>query len=170
MGKPDCCIHPGLVQKAQPIVTLLREQNLSVVTAESCTAGLIGAIISHVPGAGDCLQGGFITYSKAHKTSALGVDAELLRAQGSVNSHVARQMAEGALRHSVANLAVAVTGVLGPEPDEDNAPPGLIFFAVARSGFDTVITQEMFDASHPDEVRFRAVAQALNLLLTVARA
>jgi nicotinamide-nucleotide amidase len=166
----DYCIHPGLVQKAHPIVKLLREQKLSVVTAESCTAGLLGSIISHVPGAGDCLQGGFITYSKAHKVSALGVDPELLRAEGSVNFHVARQMAEGALRHSLANLAVAVTGVLGPQPDADNAPPGLIFIGVARTGFDTVVTQEMYDAGNPDEVRFRAVAQALSLLLTVARA
>jgi nicotinamide-nucleotide amidase len=157
------------MSEAQPIVTLLRAQKLSVVTAESCTAGLIGAIISHVPGAGDCLQGGFITYSKAHKVSALGVDRELLRAQGSVNSHVARQMAEGALRRSAPDLAVAVTGVLGPEPDDDNAPLGLIFFAVVLSGYDTVIIQELFDERNPDEVRFRAVAQALKLLLTVAR-
>ena len=165
----DRCIRRALVAKAQPIIDVLRERKLTVVTAESCTAGLVAAILSHARGAGDCLQGGFVTYSKAHKTSALGVDATLLRTAGSVNAEVARQMAQGALQRSAAAVAVAVTGVLGPDPDEDHAPAGLIYVAAARTGFALQVTERKFFADEPDEVRHCAIAQALKALHNIAQ-
>jgi len=165
----DSCIQRALVEKAQPIVDLLRQRQLSVVTAESCTAGLIAAILSHAHGAGDCLHGGFITYSKGHKSSSLGVDPTLLHTIGSVNAEVARQMAQGALQRSVATVALAVTGVLGPDPDEDNVPPGVVYVAVARTGFDPQITPCTFSSKDPDEVRHRATAEALQSLMNMAR-
>ena len=163
------CIQHALVEKAQPIIDVLRQQNLSVVTAESCTGGLIAAILSHARGAGECLHGGFVTYSKAHKSLALGVDAELLRTEGSVNADVARQMAQGALGRSAATMALAVTGVLGPDPDEDEAPPGLVFVATARSGFETRVIERKFYCESPDEVRQCAVTEALKALLAMGR-
>ena len=165
----DRCIRRALAAKAQPIVDLLRERKLTVVTAESCTAGLVAAILSHARGAGDCLHGGFVTYSKAHKTSALGVDATLLRTAGSVNAEVARQMAQGALERSAATVAVAVTGVLGPDPDEDNAAAGLIYVAAARTGFDVQVTERKFFSDAPDEVRHCAIAQAFKALHNIAQ-
>ncbi len=166
----DSCIERALAEKARPIVDLLRRRRLSVVTAESCTAGLIAAILSHAPHAGECLHGGFVAYSKEHKTSSLGVDAKLLRTVGSVNVEVARQMAVGALRHSIATVAIAVTGVLGPDPDEDGNPPGLIYMAAARTGFEPIIVERIYRSKNPDVVRRCTVEQTLELLLRMADA
>jgi nicotinamide-nucleotide amidase len=165
----DSCVQRALVERAQPIVDQLRRRGLWVITAESCTAGLIAAILSHARGAGECLHGGFVTYSKAHKSASLGVDPILLRTAGSVNAEVARQMAEGALRHSGASVSVSVSGVLGPDPDEDGAPPGLVFVAAARTGFETVVIERRFYCETPDEVRQCAIVEALKALLNVVR-
>jgi nicotinamide-nucleotide amidase len=122
----EFCSERALIDEARPVVDRLRERGLSVVTAESCTAGLISAVLTHIPGVGECFQGAFVAYSKEHKVAALGVDEALLREKGSVNRETAEQMARGALQNSRATLAIAVTGVLGPDPDEDGNPAGLV--------------------------------------------
>jgi nicotinamide-nucleotide amidase len=170
MPPAENCITRGLVEKAQPIVDALRERKLSVVTAESCTAGLIAAILSHAPHAGECLHGGFVVYSKEHKTSSLGVDARLLKSQGSVNAEVALQMARGALRRSPASVSLAVTGVLGPDPDEDGNPAGLVYFAACREGLEPLSVEQIFAAENPDVVRRHAVEHGLQLLLRMVSA
>jgi nicotinamide-nucleotide amidase len=104
------------------------------VTAESCTAGKLSALLSEAPGAGEHLHGSFVTYTKANKVKVLGVESGLLRAKGAVCREVAVAMAEGALHRSPADVAVAVTGVAGPDPDEDGNPVGLVCVAVARDG------------------------------------
>jgi nicotinamide-nucleotide amidase len=162
------CITAALVEKAQPIVDALRERNLSVVTAESCTAGLIAAILSHAQHAGECLHGGFVVYSKEHKSASLGVNAALLKSKGSVNAEVALQMAQGALHRSAACVSLAVTGVLGPDPDEDSNPPGLMYFAACREGLEPLTLRQIFACESPDSVRRCAVEQGLRLLLRIA--
>ena len=159
------CIEQDLTSQAQPVVDALSKAGLSVVTAESCTGGLIAAILSHAQNASACLHGGFVVYTKTHKHAALGVDENLLGTQGSVNAEVARQMAEGALRHSPASIALAVTGVLGPNPDEDDNPPGLIYLGLALSGRPTRIIRHDFGRIDPDEMRRQVILNALNLLL-----
>jgi nicotinamide-nucleotide amidase len=141
-----------------------------VVTAESCTGGLIAAILSHAPHAGECLHGGYVVYSKEHKCTALGVDAKLLKAKGSVNAEVALQMARGALQRSPATVAIAITGVLGPDADEDANPAGLVYFAACREALEPVSSRRMFTCDSPDAVRHCAVEHALELLLKIARA
>jgi nicotinamide-nucleotide amidase len=168
MPPVDNCVTLDLVEKAQPIIDALRHQNLSVVTAESCTAGLVAAILSHAPHAGECLHGGFVTYSKEHKTSSLGVDAALLKSKDSVNAEVALQMAQGALKRSPASVSLAVKGVLGPEPDEDGNPAGLVYFAACRDGWKPLTLRQKFDRETPDAVRWCAVNQGLQLLLQIA--
>jgi PncC family amidohydrolase len=106
----------------------------TVVTAESCTAGALANNLSKGEGAARHFHGGIVAYTKAMKTSALGVPATLLKRETAVSANVATAMAEGALDRSRATVAVAVTGVAGPEPDEDGNPVGLIFCAVARRG------------------------------------
>src|SRR5689334_2097347 len=101
---------------AGKFVTLLKRAGLSVVTAESCTAGLLAKTLSDAPGAAEHLAGGFVTYTKAQKTKALGVSARLLRTKGAVCREVANALARGALARSAAELAVAITGVAGPDP------------------------------------------------------
>jgi len=96
------------------------------VTAESCTAGkLAAALLSEAPGAAERLHGSFVTYTKANKTKSLGVSAALLQRRGAVCREVAVAMAEGALVRSPATVAVSITGVAGPDPDEDGNPVGL---------------------------------------------
>jgi nicotinamide-nucleotide amidase len=163
-----CCIEKTLIREAQPVVDNLRRKGLSVVTAESCTAGLIAAILSHAQGAGECLQGGFVVYTKEGKAKALGVSKALLESKGSVNREVAHELACGALERSPATIALSVTGVLGPDSDEDGNPPGLVYFGLCRSGREPIIVEERFAQDNPDAVRRAVVLRALKLLQEAA--
>jgi nicotinamide-nucleotide amidase len=158
------CVNPQLTAKAQPVVDALRRAKLFAVTAESCTGGLIAAILSHGIQASDCLHGGFVAYTKTKKAAVLGVDRALLETRGMVNSEVARQMVLGALDRSPADIAIAVTGVLGPDPDEDGNPAGLVYFAVCRRRQVPMVVQRNYDGSAPDAVRCAAIIQALEML------
>jgi nicotinamide-nucleotide amidase len=167
IATPDCneyCIDADLLRLGAPVIDALRSAGLWLVTAESCTAGLIAATLSHVPGAGECLHGGFVVYSKDHKTQALGVDRGLLRAHGSVCEEVAKQMALGALERSAAHIALAVTGVLGPEADADGSPPGLVYFAIGHRDRESMVWKRQFAAQNPHGVRRSVVVEALKML------
>jgi nicotinamide-nucleotide amidase len=135
-----------------------------VVTAESCTAGLVAAVLSYGEKASECFHGGFVVYTKQQKSTALGVEPGALKERGSVHEIVAAQMAEGALHRSGAKIALSVTGVLGPHPDEDNNPPGLVYLAVARSGRPTIVAQHHFKSVDPDVVRKSVLLEALDLI------
>jgi nicotinamide-nucleotide amidase len=159
----EFCVERALINEARPVVERLRDEGLSVVTAESCTAGLIAAVLTHIPGAGDCFQGAFVAYSKKQKVTALGVDETLLREKGSVNPETAEQMGLGALKSSPATLALAVTGVLGPDPDEDGNPAGLVYIAICREHEAATVKKFNFQGS-PHSVRRQAVREALFML------
>jgi nicotinamide-nucleotide amidase len=143
---------------------LLLERKLSVVTAESCTAGLISAALSKAEGASTALQGAFVTYTKDQKTIALAVPAELLSSRGSVNDEVARRMVEAALERSPATVALAVTGVLGPEEDEDGNPVGLVFFACCLRGQPPKVVERRFPPMEADRLRHAVVIAAFDLM------
>ena len=155
---------------AEQAMAAARRRGLSIVTAESCTAGALSTLLSEAPGAAEHLQGGFVTYTKANKTKSLGVPSGLLRSRGAVCAEVARAMAEGALAHSAGDLAVAITGVAGPEPDEDNNPVGLVCIAVAQTGRDTVDLRKEYGAIGRDQVRARAMEDALREVIRTAEA
>ena len=110
---------------------LLLKKQWQLATAESCTGGLIASLCTELPGASSWLERGFVTYSNAAKSEMLGVDPALIAAQGAVSEPVARAMAEGALRHSYAQVAVAVTGVAGPTGGSAAKPVGTVWFAWA---------------------------------------
>jgi nicotinamide-nucleotide amidase len=157
------CVDHDLIARASDVVDRLKHKHLTVITAESCTGGLVSAVLSQAPGASDVLQGGFVTYTKANKQTALGVDRELLRTQGSVSEEVARQLASGALERSPADLAIAITGVLGPEPDEDGNPVGLVFLGFRlRNGEATIVRKDYGTLPH-DCLRRKTVLDALAL-------
>jgi nicotinamide-nucleotide amidase len=141
-----------------------REAKVPVAVAESCTAGLLSQLLSDAEGASTYFAGGFVTYSKAQKIAALGVPATLLREKSAVCCEVARAMAEGALARSVAGVAAAITGVAGPEPDEDGNPVGLVCIAVARAGAPTRALEHHYGACGRDAIRERAVREALTAL------
>jgi len=119
---------------AKDIMARAKACGLTLVTAESCTAGRLAAVLSDAPGAAEQFHGGFVTYTKPAKAQLLGVDEMLLREKGAVCAEVAEAMAAGALLRSTADVAVSVTGVAGPEPDEDGNPVGLIYCAGAKRG------------------------------------
>src|SRR5689334_19505765 len=95
MNPSTFCIDSELIQEAEALVELLRAHRLTVITAESCTGGLISAALSHARGASDCLHGGFVVYTKDCKAVVLGVDRELLDRMGSVNAQVAHELVRG---------------------------------------------------------------------------
>ena len=156
-----------LVQLACSVLSLAEQKNLTVITAESCTAGLIAAVLSEAPGAATHLHGGFVTYTKPQKTAVLDVPAELLERKGAVCAEVAVAMADGALRHSTADVAVAVTGVAGPAKDEDGNPVGLVYLAAARRGASPIQVERRFGDIGRSAIRYRAVAEAMALLTKV---
>ena len=122
--------EPAVLALAQA----LRAAGLKLATAESCTGGLIAAACTAVAGSSDWFERGFVTYSNAAKTEMLGVPAALIAAHGAVSAEVAQAMAEGALAHSHADLAVAVTGIAGPGGATPGKPVGTVWMAVARRG------------------------------------
>jgi nicotinamide-nucleotide amidase len=161
---------PQLRDLAVRALKAAREAGLSVVTAESCTAGKLAVLLSEAPGAAERLHGGFVAYTKPNKTKALGVPATLLASKSAVCGEVAVAMAEGALARSPAELAVAITGVAGPEPDEDNNPVGLVCIAVARRGGGTIHREKRYGAIGREAIQERAMADALTELIDAAQA
>jgi nicotinamide-nucleotide amidase len=150
------------------LLEILAAKNLTLVTAESCTAGLLAQQIADTPRAGACFHGAFVTYTKEHKNRVLDVPSCLLRDKGAVCSEVARAMAEGALQHSTANLAAAITGVAGPEPDEDGNPVGRVCIAVARRDGASETFERHYLNQNRDDIRSNAIADTLAALIFAA--
>jgi PncC family amidohydrolase len=119
------------MENLQHLSDYLDEHKLRLATAESCTAGLIVATLGNLPGCGSWLECGFVTYSVEAKCRCLGVAPETVERYNLTSEPVAREMAEGALHNSRANVAVATTGVAGPSPGDGNIPVGTICFAWA---------------------------------------
>jgi nicotinamide-nucleotide amidase len=157
-------IDAALIKRATEVVELAKECACTIVTAESCTGGLLAAVLAEAPGAGKQLQGGFVTYTKDQKTIALGISRALLGRESAVSEAVARSMAEGALARSIADLSVAITGVAGPESDEDGNPVGLVHIAAARRGAATLHHEYRFGDIGRDKVVYQTVMAALDLL------
>ena len=140
-----------------------------VAVAESCTGGLVAAALTEVPGSSAVLDRGFVTYSNEAKNQLLGVSEDLIDTFGAVSIAVAWSMAQGALKKSGADVAVASTGVAGPDGGTEQKPVGTVVFACAKRGEDPEATNaelKLFDtASTRAEVRFQATLTALELLL-----
>lgn len=149
------------------LAAALRAQGLKITTAESCTGGLIAAACTAVPGSSDWFERGFVTYSNEAKSELLGVDAALIAAVGAVSEEVARAMAEGALLHSRAQLAVAVTGIAGPGGATLGKPVGTVWLALARRG-GAVHSEQLTLAGDRAAVRDQTVQRALARLLGAA--
>lgn len=153
---------------AAEVLGAARARGVLIATAESCTGGLIAAALTEVPGSSDVVDRGFVTYSNAAKRQMLGVNPAALDAFGAVSEQVAAEMASGALAHSDANLAVAVTGIAGPG-GSDHKPEGRVCFGVATaSGVTTpeVATETIdFGPIGRHRVRAATVDHALRLLL-----
>ncbi|HLY06447.1 MAG TPA: CinA family protein, partial [Rhizomicrobium sp.] len=150
---------------AEEVLDKARAQKVRVATAESCTGGLVAGLLTEIPGSSDVFERGFVTYSNAAKTELLGVSEALIAAHGAVSEPVARAMAEGAIRHSGAQMAVAVTGVAGPGGGSAEKPVGLVHIAAARDGRATLHEHHLFGDIGRHEIRIASVQAALRLLL-----
>ncbi|MDB5471955.1 MAG: damage-inducible protein CinA, partial [Caulobacter sp.] len=141
-----------------------RDQRLRIVTAESCTGGLVSGALCSIPGASDVLERGFVTYSNRAKQEMLGVPGDLLADHGAVSEPAVRMMAEGALENSSAHIAVAITGVAGPGGGTPMKPVGTVHFATARSNRGIRHVVERFDGPDRIDVQIAAVIMALTML------
>ncbi len=149
---------------AESLLDRARARGLTVATAESCTGGLIAGSITEIAGSSDVFDRGFVTYSNAAKRQMLGVTEATLETFGAVSEQVARQMADGALVRSEADLAVSVTGIAGPGGSEFK-PEGRVCFGLARRGHRTVTKTVDFGAKGRVAVRQLTVNHALELLI-----
>jgi len=141
-----------------------RAKQLKIATAESCTGGLIAGLLTEIAGSSDVFERGFVTYSNDAKHEMLGVRQSLLERHGAVSEEVARAMAEGALKHSHADIAIAVTGVAGPGGATETKPIGLVHIAVARKDGHVAHRRCEFGDIGRTEVRLATLGAALELL------
>lgn len=153
-----------VLDSAAALVAQMTAAELKLVTAESCTGGLVAAAVTHVAGSSAVLDRGFVTYSNEAKMAVLGVDPHLLAMHGAVSGAVAVAMAEGALRYSLADVAVSVTGIAGPGGATETKPVGLVHLAVARTGRATVEEECRFGDLGRSAVRIAAVRKAFEML------
>lgn len=152
-----------LAELAKRVLEKAKQRGLTLATAESCTAGSLATLLADAPGASASFHGGFVVYTKENKRAALGVRADLIAAHGAVSGPVAEAMAAGVLSRCPADVAVAITGVAGPEPDEDGNPVGLMHVAVAVRGEGLHHQAHAFGPAQREETRKRVLSAALEL-------
>jgi nicotinamide-nucleotide amidase len=156
-----------LVAQAEAVLAVCRARKLTLAAAESCTGGLIAAVLTEVPGSSEVFERGFVTYSNVAKQEALGVPAELIERYGAVSEAVACAMASGALAHSRADISVAATGIAGPGGGTATKPVGLVHLAAARRGGDLLHREIRLGDIGRGAVRRASVAEALSLARTL---
>lgn len=155
-----------IVELARRVVEENRAIGRRVTLAESCTGGLVAAALTEIPGSSAVLDRGFVTYSNESKQELLGVPADILDTLGAVSAATAWAMAQGALKHSHADVAVSISGVAGPDGGSEKKPVGLVVFARCIRGGDEVNAEErQLDGSSRSAVRHQAALVALELLL-----
>jgi nicotinamide-nucleotide amidase len=152
------------VTGAEALLALARSKGAKIATAESCTGGLIAGAITDIAGSSDIFDRGFVTYSNAAKRDMLGVHAATLEHFGAVSEEVAREMADGALARSAADLAVSVTGIAGPG-GSGHKPEGRVCFGLAQSGHATMTQTVEYGPMGRSNVRRASVVHALHLLM-----
>ncbi|PKQ02078.1 MAG: damage-inducible protein CinA [Alphaproteobacteria bacterium HGW-Alphaproteobacteria-12] len=153
-----------LVHLAELTLADARAQNLMLVTAESCTGGLIAGLLTEIAGSSDVVERGFVVYSNEAKRDMLDVPGDLIADSGAVSEPVARAMAEGALKNSRAHVSISVTGIAGPGGGTPMKPVGLVHFGAARQGRSIIHDVQRFGDIGREEIRIRSIEVALTLV------
>lgn len=153
-----------LIIEAKDTLDMLRDGGLMLATAESCTGGLIAGLLTSIAGSSGMIDRGFVTYSNEAKSEMLDVPMALIEKHGAVSEQVAREMAEGALKNSRANVAVSVTGVAGPGGGTEQKPVGLVHFGCARHELGTHHVRMTYGDIGRNEVRHAAIGTALAMI------
>lgn len=155
---------PHISTLATEVLAAARAKKLRIVTAESCTGGLIGAALTEIAGSSDVVDCGFTSYSYDAKVAQLGVDRETLLKSGAVSGDIARQMIRGALAGSSADIAVSATGIAGPGGATPDKPVGLVYIGIGnRVNGHSQSVKNLFSGDRSD-VRMATVEKALELL------
>lgn len=160
MGSP---FPSSLLDSAASLLDALRRRSLLIATAESCTGGLLGGLLTEIPGASAMFERGFVTYSDAAKSEMLNVDPGLLARHGAVSREAAAAMAAGALDKSSAHLAVAITGVAGPDGGSPEKPVGRVYICATLRDGETLERELSFGNIGRAEVRLASLKEALAL-------
>ncbi len=147
---------------------VLKQQGLTLATAESCTGGGLSYWLTSVPGSSDWFERGFVTYSNVAKVEMLSVSRTTLEAFGAVSAETAREMAEGALKHSHADLSIAITGIAGPTGGTPDKPVGTVWIACAKQDGATIEEMQIFSGDRQD-IRLHAIAIALEKLIAIVK-
>ena len=142
-----------MTESVAALIRDYQERGLKIATAESCTGGMVGAALTDISGSAAVFERGFIVYSNEAKIEMLGVARALIEAHGAVSQQVACAMAEGAIAHSAADVAVSITGIAGPTGGSEAKPVGLVYFGVQRRN----------GGSHCEEWRFQGDRAAIRL-------
>jgi nicotinamide-nucleotide amidase len=162
-------MFPDVLQsRAAELVARYHAKGLTVATAESCTGGLVAGLITAIPGSSLIFERGFVTYSNPAKVECLGVPPELIDRVGAVSPEVANAMAAGALAHSLADIALSITGIAGPSGGSPEKPVGLVHFGLARKGGVIFTVEKRFGDLGRTAVRSAALATAIELLFEAA--
>ena len=162
----DKLLPDDLVAKAREVIEANRKAGRKLAVAESCTGGLVCAALTEIPGSSEVLDVGFVTYSNEAKTTELKVSEEVVETFGAVSIATAWAMAQGALDASQADVAVAITGIAGPDGGTPSKPVGTVVFARAVRGSDKPEAESrLFEGEDRNGVRLQATLCALELLL-----
>ena len=157
--------EPTVQSLAKTIIERFGAHKMMVATAESCTGGMIAAALTEIAGSSAVVDRGFVTYSNEAKSEMLGVPMAQIVEHGAVSDQIVSAMVSGALAHSKAEIAVAVTGIAGPSGGSDEKPVGLVYIAAQRRNKEVVVSRELFGDIGRDEVREKTVIKALQMLL-----
>lgn len=151
-------------EAADRAVRLARAEEIRLVTVESCTGGRLAATLVEAEGASEVIAGGFITYTKEQK-AAVGVLPEIIERDGVVSESVSRLMAEAGLKASAAEMAISLTGVAGPETDDENNSVGLLYVGIAKTGEPTRVVRRDYGPIEREVFMRKAVHDALTLMI-----
>lgn len=158
-------IDQDILNKASECCRKIVENGFKIVIAESCSGGLLSFLLTTISGASKILDCAFVTYSNTSKSKILGVQEETLKHYGAVSKEVAIEMARGALLKSSANIAVAITGVAGPDGGSNCKPVGLVYISCIFSEVDTSCKEYHFGYNHRNKIQLAAAGAALDFIL-----
>ena len=157
-----------LMELAMAVAERLEKRGLKLATAESCTGGWAAQVLTSVPGSSAWFERGFVTYTNSAKQEMLGVSAETLELNGAVSEETVREMAQGTIRHSHAQVSLAISGVAGPAGGSVEKPVGTVCFGWAHKGAKTISCRQHFDGDR-EAVRRQAVVFALQGVIDLFR-
>jgi PncC family amidohydrolase len=153
----------SLINQVKKILKKAEEKNLKIAIAESCTGGLLSGLFTEIPGSSKVFDRAFVTYSNAAKNEMLGVKKETLKNFGAVSEEAAREMAEGVIKNSASQIAIAITGIAGPDGETKRKPVGLVYIGICQNKKTSV--KKFNFSGNRQEIRLKSIEAALKIII-----